>query len=345
MSEASRLVEGWAMTDDNAPRGVFTTSLGIVTLLLLAGDAIARIAPDRMLLAGHPRLGDAIAAVAIPALYAIFGRLCAGAPSIVLGMSRTTLVRGLLAVFVVALAARMIDAVAVGIDPVMALGASLYWPDGVFAVLPALALLILISPWLARLSPFFLAGLGFGLFLWRVSTGIAIVDLAAANAIFFALGLAGHRLIDNFIAAIGEERGEVLLCATILVVVVLFLAGAGIARAPYMGLVLGFGGFAIVIAFACEFVATRIGAGFGWLGANILVVLVGVELPLALLGRGHANTSATGLAMIGFAVAATIGLAAFAARRARRGAAHALVHRHFRPNLERALAKDRSRRA
>jgi hypothetical protein len=333
------------MTDDTNPRGAIAAALGIATLLLLAGDAIARVAPNQLALFGHPRLGEAIAAIAVPAIYAIFGRLCAGNPANVLGLSRPMLARGFAAVFVVALAARAIDAAAAGINPVLGLAASLYWPDGAFAVLPGLSVLILVSPQLVRLPPYFIVGLGFGLFLVRVSTGLAIVDLAAANAIFFALGLAGSRLLDGFIAATKNERGEVLLCATILAVIVLFLAGIGIARAPFMGLVLGFAGTAIVLVFAAESGSTRIGSGLAWLGANILVLLVGVELPLALIGRGPASSSAAGLAAIGLTLAVTIGLAVFAARGARRSAAHALVHRHFRPSLARALAKDRFPRA
>ncbi len=315
------------MTDGNSARGVFGAALGLTTLLLVAADTVARIAPDRMPIAGHTRLGEAIAAIAVPALFLIFGRLCAGGPESVIGLRQVALVRGLLAVFVFALAARMIDASVLGVDPMLALGASLYWPDGAFAVLPGLALLILAAPRIAAARPFFVVGLAAGLFLSRVSTGIVVIDAAAANAIFFVVGLAGCRLIDGFVGAVRHERGEVLLCATVLVAIVLLVAAAGVARAPIMGLILGAAGVAIVLAFAAELAPTRLGAGLDWLGTHVLVLLIGVELPLALLGRGPAGSTAAALAGLAFTIGVSTGLAALSAWSARRGAAHRLCRR------------------
>ena len=97
------------MTDANSQARVIGAALGFTALLLVAADTVARIAPDRMPIAGHTRLGEAIAVIAVPALFLIFGRLCAGGPESILGLRQVALVRGLLAVFVFALAARMID--------------------------------------------------------------------------------------------------------------------------------------------------------------------------------------------------------------------------------------------
>jgi hypothetical protein len=315
------------MTEGINARGVFGAALGLTTLLLVAADTIARIAPDRMPVAGHARLGEAIAAIAVPALFLIFGRLSAGDPESIIGLRRAALVRGLLAVFVFALAARMIDAATYGVDPMLALGASLLWPDGTFAVLPGLALLILAARRLSAARPFFVVGLAAGLFLSRVTTGIVLIDAVAANAIFFVAGLSGSRLIDGFVGAVRHERGEVLLCATVLVAIVLLAAAVGVARAPVMRLILGAAGVAIVLAFASELAWTRLGGGLDWLGANVLVLLIGAELPLALLGRGPAGSTAAVLAGLAFVIACTIALAALSARSARRGAARALFRR------------------
>jgi hypothetical protein len=315
------------MTEDINARGVIGAALGLTTLLLVAADTVARIAPDRMPVAGHARLGEAITAIAVPALFLIFGRLCAGEPLSIIGLRRTALVRGLLAVFVFATAARMIDASTYGVDPMLALGASLYWPDGAFTVLPGLALLILAAPRISAARPFFVVGLAAGLFLSRVSTGVVLIDAAAANAIFFVVGLAGCRLIDGFVGAVRHERGEVLLCATVLVAIVLLAAAVGVARAPIMSLILGAAGIAVVLSFAAELARTRLGAGLDWLGAHVLVLLIGMEVPLALLGRGPAGSTAAALAGLGFVIVASTGLAALSAWSARRGAAHRLYRR------------------
>lgn len=315
------------MTDANSQARVYGAALGITALLIVAADTIARIAPDRMPVMGHTRLGEALAAIAVPALFLLFGRLSAGDPASIVGLRPAALVRGLLAVFVFATAARMIDAATYGVDPMLALGASLHWPDGTFAVLPGLALLVLAAPKFSTARPFFVVGLAAGLFLSRVSTGIVLIDAAAANAIFFVVGFSGCRLIDGFIGSVRHERGEVLLCTTVLVVIVLLAAGVGVARAPTMGLILGAAGVAIVTAFAAELARTRLGSGLGWIGANVLVLLIGVELPLALLGRGPAGSTLAVLVGVGFAIAATVALAALSAWSARRGAAHRLYRR------------------
>jgi hypothetical protein len=322
------------MTEGNGARGVIGAALGLVTLLLAAGDTIAKIAPDRLPIAGHARLGEAIAAISVPALFLLFGRLCASPSSAIFDLTRAALVRGLLAVFVFALAARMIEAALFGVDPMLALGASLIWPDGVFAVLPGLALLTLAAPRLATARPFFVIGLGAGLFLSRVSTGLVPVDAVAANAVFFAVGFAGHRMIDGFVDALRRERGESLLCAAILVAVVLLVAGMGVARAPAMALILGAAGAAITLAFAAELASTRAGRRLDWLGRHFLVALIAVELPLALLGRGPVGSTLAALAGLGFTIAATAALVAFAGWSARRGAIRAL----FRHSIRRMTA-------
>jgi hypothetical protein len=108
----------------------------------------------------------------------------------------------------------------------------------------------------------------------------------------------------------------------------------GVARAPAMALILGAAGAAITLAFAAELASTRAGRRLDWLGRHFLVALIAVELPLALLGRGPVGSTLAALAGLGFTIAATAALVAFAGWSARRGAIRAL----FRHSIRRMTA-------